>query len=345
MSRLSKTIITVAILILIVGGGIFFGIYNSKKVLVPEDSIGNTAGNLYNKGLYCEDGGRVFFANGYDDYKLYSMNPDQSDIKKVSNLSVEYINAGGDYLFFHGRASKSGDGFGSIVARPSLTRLRKDGSKFESLSINPVRTMILIGNNIYFQEANEKTGIALKKYDIKTDKESILLSKNVVPACYYNGSFFYNGQDKDHYLYAYNVAGEVESVIWQGDIWNPIYDGNYVYYMDIQNNYRLCRYSIPQNTIEIITKERLDFFNIYGDYIYYQVSSPKKPCLKRVHKDGSGQELVMEGTFTDINITSSFVYFHEFGNDYPVYCTPTSGAVNVREFTAARDAFYNTAVK
>ena len=34
---------------------------------------GNTAGNLYNAGLFCESNGTIFFSNPDDDYRLYSM--------------------------------------------------------------------------------------------------------------------------------------------------------------------------------------------------------------------------------------------------------------------------------
>ena len=37
---------------------------------------GNTAGNLYNEGYFCEKDGIVYFANPADNYCLYSMNPD-----------------------------------------------------------------------------------------------------------------------------------------------------------------------------------------------------------------------------------------------------------------------------
>lgn len=32
----------------------------------PPGTVGNTAGNLYNNGLFCENDGFVYFANAYD---------------------------------------------------------------------------------------------------------------------------------------------------------------------------------------------------------------------------------------------------------------------------------------
>ena len=39
----------------------------------PADTVGNTAGNLYNGGYFCEKDGMVYFCNIYDNHSLYSM--------------------------------------------------------------------------------------------------------------------------------------------------------------------------------------------------------------------------------------------------------------------------------
>ncbi len=101
---------------------------------------------------------------------------------------------------------------------------------------------------------------------------------------------------------------------------------------------RLCRYSLYDDVVEVLTNERLDMFNIYNNYIYYQVSSPTEPALKRMLLDGSSQETVAEGVFQNINITSQYVYFNAFGELTPVYKTSTFGPVNVTTFDAAMQA-------
>lgn len=79
-------------------------------------------------------------------------------------------------------------------------------------------------------------------------------------------------------------------------------------------------------------------FNVYGNYIYYQVSSPDSPALRRMLIDGSSQELVREGVYQNINITSQYVYFNAFNESIPIYKTSTFGPVNVTAFDAAREA-------
>ena len=37
---------------------------------------------------------------------------------------------------------------------------------------------------------------------------------------------------------------------------------------DVENNYRLCRYSLSRNEVEVLTEERIDCFNVGYGYVY-----------------------------------------------------------------------------
>ena len=52
---------------------------------------GNTAGNLYNNGLFCEHDGTIYFSNPDDNYHLYSMDITGGNVKKLQNDIVSYI--------------------------------------------------------------------------------------------------------------------------------------------------------------------------------------------------------------------------------------------------------------
>ena len=201
--------------------------------------------------------------------------------------------------------------------------------------------MQLCGNYIYYEKYDNKSAVSLEKIKInKKEKQTVIPEMILNPSCYADGKIYYNGDDKnkDHYLYALDTATDTTSLIWEGDVWNPIVQDGYVYFMDISSDYRLCRYSLYDDVVEILTNERLDMFNIYNNYIYYQVSSPTEPALKRMLLDGSSQETVAEGVFQNINITSQYVYFNAFGELTPVYKTSTFGSVNVTTFDAAMQA-------
>lgn len=316
--------------------------FTGRISMNDEDTVGNTAGNLNNKGLFCESDGIVYFSNAYDGNALYSMNPDETEIKKLSVNSVSYINTGGDYLYYYMESgtneNNTGTGLGYMGRTAGIYRTKKNGKRTVCLSRTYSNIIQLCGNYLYYQAYDTKKGTSLNKIKIDKSDEAVVADYIINPACFVDGKIYYNGTQKDHYLYALNTSTDNSSVVWQGNIWNPVYIDNYVYYMDVANNYRLCRYSMTQDVIEVLTNDRVDFFNVYDYYIYYQQSSRTAPALKRMYLDGSNAEVVAEGIFENINITSEYVYFNAYDAPLPVYKTSTYGGVYVTTFDAAEEA-------
>lgn len=302
-----------------------------------EYTVGNTAGNLNNGGYFCESDGKVYFANAYDNYALYSMNPDETDLKKINSNSVSCINAGGKYLYYFMESGTGGEGLGYMMRTYGIYRSKKNGSQSTCLDRSATVSLQLCGNYLYYENrTNDPTVLTKIKID-KSDKTNVT-NYAVNPACYVNGKIYFNGTTDDHALYTLDTATDQITNIWQGNIWNPIFMDGYVYYMDVANNYRLCRYSLSDDVIEVLTNDRVDLFNVYDNMIYYQTCSETEPALKRMVIDGSSPETVAEGVYEKINITSQYVYFNQFGESVPVYKTSTYGAVNVTTFDAAQVA-------
>lgn len=316
-------------------------IISDLKSRIPSNDIsvtGNTAGNLNNHGLFCELDGRVYFSNPYDNGSLYSMNLDETDMKKLVNGNVSSINAAGDYLYYFMDSASGGTGFSSIIRTYGVYRAKTDGKNTTCLDRNACVTMQLAGDYLYYQRYNNQD--FTKFYKIKTDKsENLLVSDEIInPAACHNGVIYYNGQEKDHYLYALDTRTDTVSTVYEGNLWYPVYKDDYIYYMDVGENYRICRYSLSAGTVEVLTHDRAEFFNVGNSYIYYQKNDSNAPALMRMRLDGSEPEIVAEGNYQNINMTSYYVYFSEFNNDVPVYRTPQEGPVNVSTFNAARDA-------
>ena len=47
--------------------------------------------------------------------------------------------------------------------------------------------------------------------------------------------------------------------------------------------------------------------------------------------DGSANTIVKEGNFKNIQLTSNYVFFQEFGTDIPLYVSPISSPETVYE--------------
>ncbi len=339
MTSKQKNILAISVTSVIIIVLFVLALISSYIPLNDENTVGNTPGNLNNNGYFCEYDGRVYFANAYDNYSLYSMNPDETDIKKLHDGSSSHICAGGDYLYYAMANAGGGSDLGSVRGSYGIYRSKLNGKSATGMDRCHIVSMQLCGNYLYYEKLDAKSSISLEKIKInKKDKQTVNPDAIINPSCYVDGIIYYNGTDEDHYLYALNTANDTSSVVWQGNIWNPIYQNGYVYYMDVENNYRLCRYSMNSDVVEILTNDRIDMFNVYGDYIYYQVSSKDAPALKRMFTDGSSQELVREGVYQNINITSEYVYFNGFKEAAPVYKTSTFGPVNVTTFDAGMQA-------
>lgn len=339
MTTKTKNIIIIASTLAVLAIIITILILTSKIPMNDASTVGNTAGNLNNGGLFCESDGRVYFANAYDNNALYSMNPDETDMKKLGVNSVASINAGGDYLYYYMESgTNGGKGLGYMGRTSGIYRSEKNGKKINCLDRTYAVTMQLCGNYLYYQDYDTKTGTQLTKIKIdKTDKVSVA-DYVINPASYANGMIYFNGTQDDHALYTLNTANDSITSIWAGNLWNPIYLDGYIYYMDVAGDYRLCRYSLSQNVIEVLTEDRVDYFNVYYNYIYYQKSSKTSPALKRMNIDGSNPEVVAEGVYENINITSQYVYFNQYGSSLPIYKTSTFGNIYVTTFDAAKDA-------
>lgn len=338
---MKKTLMISILFILIIcvlAGNIVYSQYSEK---IPDNDpyvTGNTAGNLNNSGLYCESDGKVFFANAYDNYSLYSMNSDESEIQKLSSGKASSINAAGNFIYYYMEKNGGGDGFNNGLRAHGVYRTKKDGSKSACLTRDAAVTMQLVGNYLYYQRYNNQD--YTKFYKLKTDKsENIKISDDIInPAAVDRGIIYFNGQKKDHYLYALNTANDTSSLVYQGNLWYPVVKDQYVYYMDVSGNYRICRYSLLDGSVEILTNDRVDSFNVGDFYIYYQKNDSASPALMRMRLDGSEPEIVKLGNYTNINLTSNYVYFSEFHNEIPIYHTPVNGPVNVSTFMGAANA-------
>ena len=106
--------------------------------------------------------------------------------------------------------------------------------------------------------------------------------------------------------------------------------------MKPSDNYRLYRRALNggEETEERLTEDRIDCYNIAFDagYIYYQKNSKDSPAIKRMMLDGSGPEEILPGNYTEINITSRYVYFRPFDDPETCFHQSVSGPVSPAPF-------------
>lgn len=330
------SIIVSAILVLIIG--VIANFFSNRIPSNPAGTIGNSAGNLNNSGLFCEHNGTVYFSNGYDNNSLYSMTLSEGELRKLNDIKVCNILAGGDYLYYFRYGATGDAGLGSIRTVKSFNRCLLNGRDTVALTRDVVTKAQLVDNSLYLLVAGDEHP---KFYKIGTDKsdKTLLADYEINPACAENGTLYYNGTQSEHYLYGLDTATDTPYEIWKGNIWYPIKQGDYVYFMDVVENYRLCRYSLTEDIVEVLSNDRIDCYNVNHGYIYYQTNG-NTPQLKCMRTDGTGLQIIAEGIYTNINMTSQYVYFQEFGNDATMYHSPL-GSAGYEEFSAAKNVALN----
>ncbi len=325
MNKTAKIVLIAGICVLLLAALGIVSVFSNRISMNPDGTVGNSAGNLNNEGLFCEYDGRVYFSNTADHGCLYSMTPDETDVVRLNKMQVRNILAGGKYLYFYQFNSALESGPGQVEGIRSFCRSGLNGSNITTLTRDVVITGQLVNNYLYLL-TSKSLSTSFYKLKIDESEQVDLASYSINPACAGNGIIYYNGTQEDHYLYALNTANDVVSELWRGNLWYPCLDGDYIYYMDVAENYRLCRYSLSQNEVQVLTNDRVDCFNVGNGYIYYQKNDNTSPQLKCMRTDGSDNRVVAEGNYTHINMTSRYVYFQAFGDEFTTYHMPLGGS-------------------
>ena len=324
-----KLLLCLAIGVILLGGLLVLSTRVNQIPENPEGTIGNTGGNLYHNGLFCEDEGQVFFSNPYDQNTLYVMNADETQVKKLTTVGAKFINAAGEFVYFFQENVGDGSGLGYTIKTNGIHRMKKDGSKSDFLIKKPLLSMNLINNNIYYEGFNQSGAVALNAIAIDKSSDFTAFEGIISPASASNGIIYYARQEDNFYLYSFDTRTNTNSIFWNHRVYNPIYHNDgYIYFMDIEDNYRIHRYNPFSGENQVLTDHRVENFNVYDNYIYYQKFSTTEPALMRMNTDGSNVEVVSYGNFANINITSNYVYYTEYGTTNPVYHQYLYGSVN-----------------
>ena len=316
-----------------------------KKNMPMNDDyyVGNPGGNLYGGGLFCEHEGKVYFANPSDNGYLYVMNPDETDVKKISSVSVESINVDAHRIYYALSGQSAGSGLGYMRKATGLFSIKKSGGDNICYTQDAVGVANLIGSYIYYQHYDKSKGTYLDRVKIDKSNPSTVIAAMINPGSADSGYIYYAGVPsgdnnhpndyKDMYLHSYDTRTGTDTTLYEHQMYQPIYDNGNIYYMDLETKYQLHRYNLATGEDVTLTDERVDMVNVGSGMIYYQTdSSSPDAALKRMTTDGTDIETVATGIYCDINMTSNFVYFHSYESLSPMYHQSVRGGVNMMAF-------------
>lgn len=320
--------ILIAVAVLLVGLGVAHH-FLTKIPKNPDNITGNTAGNLISGGLFCEFDGKIYFSNSYDGGKLYSMKPDCSEVKKISNDSASFINGYGNYLYYVKYNGASMDWVNAVLSDEtySVVRSKTNGSQANVITSDRSTTdLSLSGNTLIYNTKNSLT------YSIGIDgKESKLIAQeNNVNASIYNGFIYYSSNTASNRTCTMSIDTGNTAVFLDGNTYLPTRIDNTLYYIDLDNDYALTKLDISTNTETVLTTDKVVLYNVYDNVIFYQTENDVHEFV-RMSTDGNNRAVIYQGDVTSISCTSEYTFFQKFGSD-SYYKVSTKGLPIMENF-------------
>lgn len=327
------------IIAVIVIGVVLFIIYyfTSSHMEYNDDyATGNTTGNLYNGGLFCEYEGEVYFSNPNDKGSLYRMNMDGTEFEKLYDDTSSYINIYNDYIYY--KKFNTGDNEDMLFSRTfyGICRMGVNGSKSEVIHQGMIDSMVLLGNYIYYKYYDNTDLYSLHKVKIDGEEDIKISDEDYAPMAISGQKIYFTNVVDNHNLMMLNAQTDSISTVATGNYYLPdIYNG-YLYYIDMGNGRKLSRMNMSDMSVEILSDDKVINYNLSGKYgvLYYQAENTvAEHLLCRIDPDGGNRLIISTGDFSNISITKKYTYFYMLsGSDKTLMRTVTTGDGNITTF-------------
>ena len=103
---------------------------------------------------------------------------------------------------------------------------------------------------------------------------------------------------------------DTSELVLKGNYYMPAVIGDTIFFLDNENNYTLASTDLSgSSAITTLSDDRIDCYNITGNYIYFQRNSTSTPALCRMKTDGSDYTVIAEGNYTNIRDFASGVMY------------------------------------
>lgn len=331
MNKRVKKILIFIITVSCIAIAVLLAKINSRLPENPVSHVGNSAGNLYNRGLFTEDENYIYFANLADNYRLYRTTHSLEETICIHKDSVEYLNldAFSSYLYYS-RINYRQNTYGNTVfdilgtgiyrfhlGNKSLTRLYPDACGF----------VLLGGNSLFYQSYGEDGNFDLNSLDIHKEAATsqLLTTDYIHPVNYRDGLLYYSGVTKDHGLYTLAPETGSSRRIAAIDCFQPIVTDTGTYFLSQQHNYALFYLPNTSDTAVLITNNRVSSYNISKDgrFLFYQVDDGRNNRLCRYNLTTGQESELISGDYKNLNTASDYLFFTDFAESI-CYCYDSS---------------------
>ncbi len=238
-------------------------------------------------------GGCYSFLNGYvyytKDFKLYHMDKDGKNAKKITDFPVYNLRAQGDYVFF--TKDINGD-IGSIY------KLKNGETDFVEITKEPAYVLDIIGDKAYYYILSNKTVYC---YDIINGKSQSIIYGGYTdylfsPQNDFNVISYTIESDDDAVggIFTLKSEGGAKTEISKNSGKCLTYHNGYVYYVNVDQLNQLYRVKLDGTNEKLVSEEFVyDYtsLDIVGEYMYF-LSDSDYDRIYRINLNDLTQECV-----------------------------------------------------
>jgi len=331
MKKSVKIAIIAGVLLIALISFVIYYIQASKIYYNKDNARGNTTGNLNNGGLFCEYDGMIYFANATDENKLYCMTSDCTNARKLVDDSVAYINVCGKYIYYV-RNNYSKDAIAMVFKGQlfGLYRCNLDGSHVVTITEAKSGMISLCGNFLYYHHYDNQTALTLQKVKIDRKEPTFINdTEHNIANVYDQKIYFANTEEHNKIYYIDTKLGDSIHPYYDANAYLVDYEGDYMYYIDLDKNYALMRVDTRTKVLEQIfapANAKVINYNVYENKIFAQVEGDGNTTgLYRLNCNGSQIEYLAQGNITNVHCTSKYSFFMYYSDQQTLYRVPTTG--------------------
>ena len=322
VNRTKKTLITIGLVLLLTVLGIIF--YLSEKTRYnDENADGNTPGNLYNNGLFCQLEDKIYFSNLADDGALYSMDTDLSTYKKLNPDKVNYINACGSYIIYNRNNNLKEVPSGSALdfSNVGVYRIKLNGHDIRKIDKSPSGMVHQYGNDVYYIRYHKEDGYSLYVANLNGDETRKLYDQAISCAMIDSQYIYFTGVTTDHSIYRLERTSGSKNLLKEGNYSQIILNNSSLYALNAADNYSIVKMNTDGTAEQTIVKDRVVTYNLTedGKYLFYQVDATDHNGVYLKNLATGEQTLIQSGDYQNLCLTKDYLFFNTFDKDSMYY--------------------------
>lgn len=280
------------------------------------DKLGNTAGNLYNKGLFCDAGDRIYFSNINDNGYLYSMKKDFTDFQKHYEDMVRYINADEYYIYYSRMNNLKKEASQNVFTFYSNGIFRIEKGKHDIFMLHnlPIGTMVLYKNKLYYQYYNEGEPLMIKALDVNGASDEFIVRNDAQAVNIFKEKLYFADAGNDNLLYSIDLESNYKAPVAAIDAYLPIVTDEGTYYISNSDGYRIFRLSPDQKEKKLIADYSCCTYNVTegGRYVFFQRDDTIGNGVYVYDSVKDEEKLILAGDYKWFNIAGNYLFFYDF---------------------------------